>query len=616
MRSIRQKETKLINELEILDIKICSLEASNEEISHYHDLKTELERITEEKAKGAWVRSRLEFVEKHEKSNTYFFNKSKESFKKKTISSLDIDGTTTTDHSVIMNHLKCFYSKLYASNNIKPEEIKATLNAIQTNLFIAEEHKLMCESEITLQECWLALKCFKQNKSPGCDGLTSEFYQKFWKEIGPKLVETLNSSKQKGHLSQSQRRGVITLLEKRGKDSSKIKNWRPVSLLNVDYKILTKTLAKRIEKTLPNVINNDQSGFLKGRYIGEGVRFVEDLIDLYDNSNQSGIILQLDFEKAFDSVEWDFLFATLEKFGFGQGFISWIKCCYTDIVSCVMNNGYSSEWFQLSRGVRQGCPLSVYLFLLCVEIMACMVRENKDITGLVMNGNEHKVKQFADDCTCTLKCERSVHNLIKTINIFSNVSGLKLNLEKSLLFYLGPWRNRKTTIMDMEVAKDTFNMLGICVGRDRGDKSAVNFTSKIDKMSKKFQIWSQRQLTIVGRNLVSKTFGVSNLIYSLSQSDCELSVITKAQSVLNSFIWKQKPAKVKHSAMISDKTSLRTVDIYSQSKWHGYIVYQIILGGRISLKSTLIILVVYISYYDVSTMQNVCPLCLNSTMTS
>ena len=120
--------------------------------------------------------------------------------------------------------------------------------------------------------------------------------------------------------------------------------------------------------------------------------------------------------------------------------------------------------------------------------------------------------------------------------------------------------------MNMEVAKDTFNMLGICIGRDRVKKSAVNFTNKINKMSKKFQIWSQRRLTIVGRNLVSKTFGISNLIYSFSQSECELSVLTKAQSVLNDFIWNKKPAKVKHTTMISDKTSLKTVDIHSQSK--------------------------------------------------
>ena len=153
--------------------------------------------------------------------------------------------------------------------------------------------------------------------------------------------------------------------KKRGKDSSKIKNWRPVSLLNVDYKILTKTLAKRIEKALLNVINSDQSGFLKERYIGEGVRFIEDLNIHYDYSNQSGIILQFDFEKAFDSVEWNFLLASLEKFGFGEGFISWIKCCYTDILSCVMNNGYSSEWFTLSTSTSRLPSQCLSLFDMC-----------------------------------------------------------------------------------------------------------------------------------------------------------------------------------------------------------------------------------------------------------
>ena len=333
----------------------------------------------------------------------------------------------------------------------------------------------------------MALKEFKPNKSPGCDGLTSEFYQTFWNDIGPKLVSTLNTCKRTGHLSQSQRRGVITLLEKRGKDPRKIKNWRPVSLLNVDYKILTKTLARRMANVLPQIIHNDQSGFLKGRYIGEGVRFIEDLIESYDKADKPGIILQLDFEKAFDSVEWNFLTATLEKCGFGQGFISWVKCCYTDIYSCVINNGYSSDWFQLSRGVRQGCSLSVYLFLLCAEIMACMVRENKTIVGLEVGDNEHKLKQFADDCTCTLKNELSVHNLISTINVFSDISGLKLNLEKSLLFYLGPWRNRDITIMNMNVANDVFDMLGICVGRDRVKKAQLTLQIKLIKCRKNFK---------------------------------------------------------------------------------------------------------------------------------
>ena len=298
----RQKETEIMKELELLDTKICNLKASNEEIVRYDGLKTEVENIIEEKSRGAWVRSRVEFAEKNEKSNAYFFNKAKDSFVKKTITTLDIEGKHVTDLNDIMIHLKNFYSKLYTSTGVETDLIRDKLLNIQTCSSIIEDQKQTCDEDVTIEECWLALKDFKPNKSPGCDGLTSEFYQTFWNEIGPKLVATLNTCRQTGHLSQSQRRGVITLLEKRGKDPSKIKNWRPVSLLNVDYKILTKTLARRMANVLPQIIHNDQSGFLKGRYIGEGVRFIEDLIESYYTDNKPGIILQLDFEKAFDSA--------------------------------------------------------------------------------------------------------------------------------------------------------------------------------------------------------------------------------------------------------------------------------------------------------------------------
>ena len=111
----------------------------------------------------------------------------------------------------------------------------------------------------------------------------------------------------------------------------------------------------------------------------------------------------------------------------------WIKCCYTDIFSCVINNGFSSDWFKLLRGMRQGCALSCYLFMLCVEIMECMIREDKNIIGLKIHQREHKIKQFAYDCACTIKTIDSLNYLIIVINQFTRISGLKLNLDKSLL---------------------------------------------------------------------------------------------------------------------------------------------------------------------------------------
>ena len=163
-------------------------------------------------------------------------------------------------------------------------------------------------------------------------------------------MSRMNYSKQKGKLSMSQRRGVITLLHKKGKDEEQIKNWRPISLLNIDYKIMTKVLARRLEKVIDHIIHPNQSGFIKGRFIGEGIRFVEDLIEYSDNYYKNGILLQLDFEKAFDSIEWDFMLRVVKKFGFGPDFINWIKLCYTDISSTVINAGFTSQWFTLSRG--------------------------------------------------------------------------------------------------------------------------------------------------------------------------------------------------------------------------------------------------------------------------
>ena len=237
-----------------------------------------------------------------------------------------------------------------------------------------EQQRVACEGMVTLAECYGSLNSFKPNKSPGSDGLPAEFYLAFWTEIGPKLAECLNFCKNKGQLSLSQRRGMITLLEKKGKDSTQIKNWRPVALLNTDYKILTKSISRRLEKHIANLINPDQSGFVSGRYIGKSIKFVVDIIEKNDGEDKEGIILQLNFEKAFDSVEWEFMFEVLRKFNLWEDFISLVKCCYTNIFSCVSNNGFTTNWFELFSGMMQGCPLSCLLFILCAEIMSNRIR--------------------------------------------------------------------------------------------------------------------------------------------------------------------------------------------------------------------------------------------------
>ena len=139
---------------------------------------------------------------------------------------------------------------LPTSNDVHEETINQFLNTVHTNKVLTEESKKNCDGGVTIDECWEALKEMKPYKSPGSDGITTEFFKTFWDNIGPKLVETLNYCKSEENLSVSQRRGVITLLEKKGKDNSKIKNWRPVLLLNIDYTIFTTTFRKANRKTI------------------------------------------------------------------------------------------------------------------------------------------------------------------------------------------------------------------------------------------------------------------------------------------------------------------------------------------------------------------------------
>ena len=149
---------------------------------------------------------------------------------------------------------------------------------------------------------------------------------------------------------------------------------------------MTKCLATRLKKVLPNIIHPSQTGFLKDRYIGSNIRLLLDIIDHLEEENEPGIIFSIDFEEAFDTVNWKFLNKCLDFFNFGNSFKKWIKLLQTDISSCIMNHGWSSGFFKLGRGVRQGCPISPYLYLICSEILGIGTRNSNNVTGIKIKG--------------------------------------------------------------------------------------------------------------------------------------------------------------------------------------------------------------------------------------
>ena len=209
----------------------------------------------------------------------------------------------------------------------------------------------MCEGQLTYAECYKVLSTFENDKTPGNYGLTIEFYKFFRPEIGLLLVDSLNYAYFYGELSNTQKQAIITLIEKKNKDRRLIKNWRSISVLNLDIKIGSKAITKRIEKVLRYIIHYDQNAFVKGRTTFDAVQTISDVMDFMKARGYKGIMTAIDFEKAFDSVNWNFLLKSLESFGFGESFMAWIKTFYKNVSSSVTNNGFLTPSFNLKRGV-------------------------------------------------------------------------------------------------------------------------------------------------------------------------------------------------------------------------------------------------------------------------
>ena len=231
-------------------------------------------------------------------------------------------------------------------------------------------------------------------KSPGVDSLPAEFYHRFWTLLGPDLVEVYNFCYRHDRLCKSQRQGAITLLYKKG-DCLDPANWRPITLLCVDYKIVAKALGNRLLQVIASVISTDQSCGIPGRSPAENVRLLLDVACHGDQNNIGGAIVSLDQEKAFDRVEISFLMKVLERMGFGPSFRNWIGLLYTDVHSAVSVNGFLTKFFPVTRGVRQGCPLSPLLYVLVMESLASAVRADLHIDGFPLPGGEQRSEDFA-----------------------------------------------------------------------------------------------------------------------------------------------------------------------------------------------------------------------------
>jgi hypothetical protein len=547
----REIETTLQKELEELNSRFA--DTPNEELSNACDAKRlELENLYERKTEGAIVRARANWHEHGEKSNKYFLNLEKRNQSKKNIKQLNVDGKMINNPDSIISEQAKFYKALYSSRNGYSDqgfdEFTEGLNVPH----LADELKQSCEGILTNMECQKVIKEMKNNKSPGNDGLPIELYKIFWPSIGHEVVNCFNHAHANGNMSNSQKQAVITLIDKPGKDRLFLKNWRPISLLNVDYKIVTKAIGKRLQRVLPTLIHSNQTGFVEKRYIGDSIRTIIDAMEITRRQNIPGLLMALDFEKAFDSIEWPYLIRVLESFNFGVDFIQWIKTFYNGASSCTINNGVTSQYFELERGVGQGDPISPYLFLLAVEILTIRIRHEKNIKGLVVGGEESKLVAHADDITTLLREVTSARLLLRIVSDFGKVSGLVLNKNKCEGRWLGSLRKNNEEPLGIKWSPSPLRILGIYMTYDNEDLIEYNFRQRIPALQKLLRIWSTRGLSIMGKVTIVKTFAISQFIFAASMLPVPPDTIKLVNAVIYNFIWNYGSEKIKRSVLSGD----------------------------------------------------------------
>ena len=358
---------------------------------------------------------------------------------------------------------------------------------------------------MTENELLKSIKSFKNNKTPGTDGLTAEFYKLFWQDIKHVLLASINYAFMYGKLSVEQRKRIISLLPKKDKDRLYLKNWRPITLLNVDNKIIAKALGNRINSFLASLIDEYQTGYVKNRFRGSNIRIIEDILLHTKLSKVPGILLAIDFEKAFDSLTCDFLDKCLQTFNFGQNFRSYINILYNEISAAVLNNGHISRWFAPEGGVRQGCPLSPFLFILGVETLSCAIRNSNVIRGIQVDGCEIKITQLADDTTCFVKDKASLRHLLSIFKQFELYAGLKMNVDKTKAYVLGPEAMPHDNLFGLDWTEDAIHTLGVSLSGDENDHYILNYKQRLKKYEK-FITKLEMQTTVFKRKSHSNQY--------------------------------------------------------------------------------------------------------------
>ena len=569
----RNKERKKEEENLIKEIADMEKNLQEKDIQILETKKESLQSLRKSFIDGSIIRSRAKWIQEGEKCTKYFCNLEKRNYVDKTFNYIETEeGEIINEPNKIKTQVKSFYENLYKSKEPDIVDVDLTsINSLQEAPRLSEQESIAIEGEISLKEALESLKKMENNKSPGSDGYTAEFYKFFWNDIGVFLVRSINEGFLNGQMSVTQRRGIITCIPKEGKEKQFLKNWRPITLLNTAYKIASACIAQRLKSVLPTIISENQSGFLPGRYIGENIRLVHDMLVHTESHDIPGLLLLVDYEKAFDSIAWSFIKKAMDFFAFGPTIKKWIEVFYNNISACVGVNRNYTSWFNIERGVRQGDPCSPYIYLICAEILSLLIRNNDGIKGVkISNDIEILLSQFADDTSLFLDgTKESFEACLKCLHFFSSISGLVMNYDKTKVVWIGAKKNSTTRFkpeLRFEWNPDVFKVLGVSFSTQTDEIVKLNYDNKLRHIQHLLATWSKRNLTPLGKVIIIKTLAMSKLTHLFGNiPDPSPGFIRELSKTFYTFLWDGKNSKLSKTYVCGNykEGGIRMLDVPS-----------------------------------------------------
>lgn len=414
------------------------------------------------------------------------------------------DGSVAISEEDIKAEAERFFAEFM---NYKPLEYEGASVEMLQELLGFQCSEMDCSSlerAVTKEEIKEVLFHMPGSKAPGPDGFTTEFFKEAWSVIGEDVTIAIQSFFDKGFLPKGLNSTILALIPKKV-EAKMMKDYRPISCCNVLYKVISKLIANRLKKILPKCITLNQSAFISERLLMENVLLATEIVKDYHKEDISPrCAMQIDISKAFDSVQWSFLMNVLKALGLPSRFVHWIYLCISSASFSVQVNCELAGYFQSKRGLRQGCSLSPYLFVICMNVLSKMLDEAV-VKGRI--GYHPKCKNielthlcFADDLMIFADGSRhSVEGILKVFEDFDKMSGLKISKEKSVLFMAGSEQRNEEIMRQFQFANGKLPVRYLGLPLLTKHMTVTDFLPLVEKIRKKISTWTGRFLSFAGR---------------------------------------------------------------------------------------------------------------------